>query len=175
MAGAVRRSKRQLPAGVVGSQRELAEAIGVSPRTIEGWRQSGMPRRDDGTYSIADVLRWKQERDEALQAAKRQKSAAADIGDGIDPSELKLPDRKIYWEAKKTEQQVKAMLQKAMPIPHVEQLLRDRAAGMRKEMLALSRRLAPRCEGKRQAEIRKVLDEAFGRLLDGYAAEVASK
>jgi hypothetical protein len=158
-----------MPPGVVGSQGDLARAIGVSPKTIEYWVRIGMPRRDDGTYSIAESMRWKSERDAELEEKKA--AAKSKPSDGVDPADLDLVKRNLYFDAKLKEEKLKAFRAKAMPIPHVQQLLRDRAGALRKELMSLPRRLAPRCEGKRQAEIRDILEEAFTRALDGYAAE----
>jgi DNA-binding transcriptional MocR family regulator len=167
------RPSKVLPPGVVASQRELAQAINVSARTIESWRKSpferGMPMREDGTYSIAEVLQWKARRDEDARA--RKEAGKAKPSDGVDPDDLDLVKRNLYFDAKLKEEKLKAFRAKAMPIPHVQQLLRDRAGALRKELMSLPRRLAPRCEGKRQAEIRDILEEAFTRALDGYAAE----
>jgi hypothetical protein len=129
-----------------------------------------MPREDDGSYSIAEVLRWKAERDAELEARKSARRQVTE-SDDVDPTQLNLNDRNLYFDAKLKEEKLKAFRAKAMPTPHVQQLLRDRAGALRKELMSLPRRLAPRCEGKRQAEIRDILEEAFTRALDGYAAE----
>jgi phage terminase Nu1 subunit (DNA packaging protein) len=158
----------------VSSQRELAQAIGVSPRTVEGWRKGGMPREDDGSYSIAEVLRWKAERDAELEARKSARRQVTE-SDDVDPTQLNLNDRNLYFDAKLKEEKLRAFRAKAMPVPHVQQLLRERAAALRKELMTLPRRLAPRCEGKRQAEIREMLEEALARVLDGYAADAGGE
>ena len=168
-----RRTRSKLPDGVVGTQAALARAVGVSPKTIEHWRQLEMPAREDGTYSIADVVRWKVAREQQVLQAKQQRRAESDLeGDEVP---INLVDRNLYFDAKLKSEKLKAMRQKAMPLPHVQQLLRERAAALRKEMLALARRLAPRCEGRRQAEIRTILDEAFARLLEGYATSAGGE
>jgi hypothetical protein len=89
------RPSKVLPPGVVASQRELAQAINVSARTIESWRKSpferGMPMREDGTYSIAEVLQWKARRDEDARA--RKEAGKAKPSDGVDPDDLDLVKR----------------------------------------------------------------------------------
>jgi transcriptional regulator with XRE-family HTH domain len=104
-----RRRGQPLPPGVVSSQRELAQAIGVSPRTVEGWRKGGMPREDDGSYSIAEVLRWKAERDAELEARKSARRQVTE-SDDVDPTQLNLVnDRNLYFDAKLKEEKLKRL------------------------------------------------------------------
>jgi phage terminase Nu1 subunit (DNA packaging protein) len=37
---------------------ELAAAMGVNPRTVYNWRQSGAPLNDDGSYSLPNIWQW---------------------------------------------------------------------------------------------------------------------
>ena len=38
------------------SQKELGEALGITPRSIQRWE---CPRNNDGTYSLPDVFQWR--------------------------------------------------------------------------------------------------------------------
>lgn len=170
------RARPERSPGTVASQRELAEALQVSARTVEGWRKIGMPREPDGSYSVAAVLAWKQARDDELVARKKARLAERGAaGEDVDPSKLNLVERNLYFDARLKEEKLQAFRAKSMPIPHVQQLLRDRAAFLRKELLAVPRRLAPRCEGKRQSEIRTLIAAALERVLEGYAADVGGQ
>lgn len=168
--------------GVVARQRDVAEAFGVSTRTVEGWARRGMPTLEGGGYSIPEVARWKAERDERIRQARALGVSPDAVGAGAvtapplaagddDPMPADLVKRNLWLDAQLKRERLKAARQKAIPVPHVQQMLRDRAAALRKELLALSRRLAPRCEGRSQTEIREQLDRAFERLLEGYAAD----
>jgi len=41
------------------NQRQLAEAHGVSVRSIQFWSDGGMPRNADGSYDLAATIRWR--------------------------------------------------------------------------------------------------------------------
>lgn len=53
-------AKKDLPAGVVNSLDALAAALGFHRRTCSEWRhKDGFPRRNDNTYHIVEVERWR--------------------------------------------------------------------------------------------------------------------
>jgi len=41
------------------SQRELAEAHGVTTRTIRKWSHWGLPRNPDQTYVLSETIAWR--------------------------------------------------------------------------------------------------------------------
>lgn len=46
--------------GVVRTQREVAESFHVSKRAVENWVSDGMPRTEEGYYSLLDIVAWKE-------------------------------------------------------------------------------------------------------------------
>lgn len=55
--------RSDLPAGVVEFQEGVARTFGVTERTIRSWIQQGMPVREGGGYDLAEIYRWKLEKD----------------------------------------------------------------------------------------------------------------
>lgn len=55
--------RADLPAGVVEAQEDVARTFGVTDRTIRNWIQQGMPVREGGGYDLAEIYRWKLEKD----------------------------------------------------------------------------------------------------------------
>lgn len=55
--------RADLPAGVVEFQEGVARTFGVTERTIRSWVQQGMPVREGGGYDLAEIYRWKIEKD----------------------------------------------------------------------------------------------------------------
>ena len=58
-----------LSIGVVGSQKEVAEAFNVSVRTVEYWARDGMPSHPEG-YHLVKICEWRAAR---IAAAKTEK------------------------------------------------------------------------------------------------------
>ena len=53
-------AKKDLPAGVVNSLDALAAALGFHRRTLSEWtHRDGFPRRQDNTYHIVQIERWR--------------------------------------------------------------------------------------------------------------------
>ena len=45
------------------SQKEIAELLSVTPRTVRDWQEAGLPRLDDGRYDGSAVVQWRLARD----------------------------------------------------------------------------------------------------------------
>lgn len=84
-------------------QADLARLLGCTPETIRNWTLDGCPRRDDGTYIVAEVFTWvrKWDRD---RAAKEKP-----------PKQQKEFDRKLSFEADLKELQLKRELGEVLP------------------------------------------------------------
>ncbi len=53
-----RRTKKQdTPPWMLSSQAKVAEFFGVSPRTVDSWRRSGMPG-ENGKWNLQKILFW---------------------------------------------------------------------------------------------------------------------
>jgi phage terminase Nu1 subunit (DNA packaging protein) len=39
-------------------QREVAAAFGVTPKTVQNWTKRGLPRLDEGGYSLPACILW---------------------------------------------------------------------------------------------------------------------
>jgi phage terminase Nu1 subunit (DNA packaging protein) len=49
--------------GCVRTYREVAEVFGVNTRTVQTWKNDGMPAEDDGTYNLVKIQEWKHNKD----------------------------------------------------------------------------------------------------------------
>ena len=50
--------KSPLSPGIVETQGEVAKAFGKTKRTVENWKDSGMPVREDGMYELIMIAEW---------------------------------------------------------------------------------------------------------------------
>jgi len=52
-------TKKKSKPWIVGTQEEVAEAIGVSTRRVRYMKRAGMPVEDDGRYNVVLIERWR--------------------------------------------------------------------------------------------------------------------
>lgn len=48
--------------GLLRTQKQIAQAYGISDRAVRYWVVDGVPRRSDGLYDLIEIQRWKSER-----------------------------------------------------------------------------------------------------------------
>ena len=144
----------------------LARALDASPRTIWRWLAKGLPRESDGSYDLEACRTW---RDDMRAAGDARRGPAnvhaetldAEIGDERDESAARSPSsdaqqsrhellaRKrladVAWrEARARREQLTYEQAKGQLVDRdeVAELLRERALAFRRELEAMSRRLA---------------------------------
>lgn len=124
--------------------------------TISDWIGEGAPIREDGTYSVVEVERWR---------AKRGRGDGA----GIDADDWEL--RKLAAEAQRKELDLARARQELFARGDVEKLLAGRLADLVRGLEGLPRTLALECHGMERPEIearaRAVIDELRGAYARG--------
>jgi len=140
-----------LPPGIVESQEKVAQAFGVAVRTVERWAKDGMPRRPDGTYSLADIQEWRY----ARKLAKTAKPSSRN---------------KIDWEteyrknkALLAEIELKERMGELVPLADVKREIVREFVSVKNKLLALPRVLAPQVAG---LEVRQAEDVIRRRMLE---------
>lgn len=146
--------RADLPAGVVESQEDVARTFGVTDRTIRNWIQQGMPVREDGGYDLAEIYRWKSEKD----------------GDGDQGNQ------KHHWETHY--RQYKALLaeidyRKALgelvTKEEVEQGRVQRIMTIKKALLGLPARLAPQVVNLEIKKAEEVIRIRIEEIINDFA------
>ena len=61
------------------SQEQMAEAHAVSVRTIRTWTGWGMPRNEDGTYSVPATWKWRLQVTDAYYGWEVSRTRARDL------------------------------------------------------------------------------------------------
>jgi hypothetical protein len=87
------------PISVVRTQRALAAALGRSSTTLKGWIAEGLPRREDGSFFLPDVIAWIVEREAARrvrQAGSSGELDAARIRKTLAEAELRERELEIH-------------------------------------------------------------------------------
>jgi excisionase family DNA binding protein len=124
---------------IIGSQREAARYAGVTERTIRRWAsEKGMPQTQDGRYirSFLDVYKAN-EGHQPTDDLRRIDAAEADykeIKAKLAKFELDVKQGKLISLEDETEERIK------------------RITAVKRQLLGLPRKLAPRLEGKNEAE-----------------------
>jgi len=148
-----------VPEGCFATQKELAAAVGIHPKTVRNWADAGMPRRPDGLYSVRDVVAWRDARKNATRrraaptaaekAETRRKIAAAEL------AELELAARRGELISR---QEVEA--------GRVERLRLFRSA-----LAAMVRSVSPLLEHRDTLSIRNLLSIEIERILRAFAGQ----
>ena len=141
--------------GIVAGTNGVAQAFGVSARTVNKWRKVGMPEHDADRhlFDIVAIARWDADRDRK----------SADAGD---------PDRR-YSEARARLREMEVAEREGNLISRTDiyrtwsQLIVD----ARRRLLALPRSLARRFAGKSELRIERDLDHAIRSVLYDLAGE----
>lgn len=148
--------EEELPAGQVDSLDAVARAFGVSSRTAERWSQAGMPKSEEGGYDLIEIQAWK-----TLKGAQHK-----------DDSE----DKKTEWDVKYrqmkaliAEIQYKKLTGDLVPREEVEATMMNRIVAIKRQFLALPKRVAPQLEGLEVIEREELLMDRLKEIIQGFA------
>ena len=145
------------PEKVTGSQ--LARIYGVTTGAVSHWvRRDGCPRNDDGTYSIAEVIQWRE---------ARLAVAASEVTAGGSPA----LERKRLAEAEMAE--IKLGEQRGELIA-VQEWRREQTAKIqivKRALLSMPRRMAPLLQGLNARQIEGQLGEELRRVIAQFAGQ----
>ena len=144
-----------LSPGVVRTQAEVAQALGVTKRTIERWVSQGMPITREGNYDLLDIKAWKVTR-------KRFKYLKDNEKEKWDIEYRKNKALIIKIEYEKT-------LGQLISREEVEKGRIARILAVKNAFLVLPTRLAPLLAMKEPVEIQEILYENIAEILDDFA------
>lgn len=141
------------------SQKMLAKAIGVSPRTIRLWAEDDVPRNDDGSYDIRAVIDW------LIDRAKRSQRLKHD------------PEAEKWLDEWRKEQALRAKLDRLraegslIPRDEVIQIWAWRLKELMTGLVGLAERLPPLLDGRGKNEMSRIIRNEFRDLLGTYARD----
>ena len=139
---------------------QLAQALGVACRTIDTWRENSCPRHPDGSYDIAAVRKWREDR----AAARRRKPSPA--GDELGTDWVTRDERAV---ALIREKKLADLYDNYFHRDDVRRLFLARVTALRTGLLELPRVISvdyPDIPGLEQAVAAQV-----HKLLDAYAKD----
>ncbi|MBW7935543.1 MAG: hypothetical protein H3C62_18435 [Gemmatimonadaceae bacterium] len=96
---------------------DLAKLLGVTREAVRLWTNDGCPRRDDGTYLVAEVVTWLRERD---RRALRDETA---------PKEAQERARKMRIDADRSELAYRQELGELLPLAEFQQQIETIVGG----------------------------------------------
>lgn len=137
--------------------REIANAIGRTPRQVQEYLTRGMPRHGDGTYDLKTVQEW-------VAANIKQPLRESDVSG---PFGASCPTDRPYWEAKKVEEQARReglkRLEMEGELVRRDDIRRENAAiavRLRTRLLALDGRIAAIVPAEMKATTKRMVAEA---------------
>ncbi len=141
---------------VVKTIDEVANAIKVSSRTVNRWKNDGMPVTIEGYYNIDDIIAWQEGRE---------------VIDGE-----QTDDGKPFWDAKRSKYKAKREKiayrkdnDEYISVKEVEQDRAERIVAIKNSFLALPTRLAKVLSMKKPREIERILYDEIGNIIDEFA------
>jgi DNA-binding transcriptional regulator YiaG len=141
--------------GVVRSQKEVAQALGVDKRTVERWAAQGMPVTPEGNYDLLDIKAWHMTRRSCKNLGETEK-------DKWDIEYRKNRALLIKLEYEKT-------VGELLPKEEVEKGRIARILAVKRSFLALPTRVAPVLAMREPREIEALLYEAIAEIIDEFA------
>ncbi len=151
---------------------EIAKALGVSTRTIDGWRENGCPRTPDGKFVLADIEKWKDS--QRVRAAKNRSAGAATKGSMAE--ELAMEEL-LTKRAKRIQEEIAAKVAegKAILLEDVERERVARILEVRQALETLGARVVPQLQGLDVDEAIAIVDEHVRAICDRFARGGATR
>lgn len=141
---------------VVKTIEEVARVMDVSYRTVQRWKQDGMPTTKDGFYDLDEIKVWHDSRNEK--------------------DKTELQESKEYWDEKirkykatMLEMELKKATGELVSREEVERGRIARIIAVKRSLLVLPTRLAPTIAMKEPREIEVILYEALSEIIDEFA------
>lgn len=149
------------------SQLQLAELLGVTPKTIRAWERQGCPverkskRGLPSQYKVADVFRWREE--------QARLAASGDL-DAMDMEEARR--RKLAAEAAAAELALARERDEVVEIELVSKEVGAALAACRSRLLQVGAKVAPQCElTPDAASVKEMVDDAIYEALDEISGD----
>jgi len=144
-----------LSPGVVRTQAEVAQALGVDKRTVERWAGLGMPVTSEGNYDLMDIKAWRMTRQRYRNLAETEK----------DKWDIEYRKNKALLMQIEYEKIAGQLISRE----EVEEGRIARIIAVKRSFLALPTRLAGVLAMKEPQEIESILYEAIVEIMDEFA------
>lgn len=144
-----------LSPGVVRTQAEVAQALGVDKRTIERWAGQGMPVTSEGNYDLMDIKAWRMTRQRYKNLGETEK----------DKWDIEYRKNKALLMKIEYEKTVGQFISRE----EVEEGRIARIIAVKRSFLALPTRLAGVLAMKEPREIESILYESICEIIDEFA------
>lgn len=154
------------PGPVMDFERLTATQVGwlynTKHLTVGNWvRRSGCPRNKDGTYDLAQVIKWREERIESKHA---QSETLEDTKEKIAKVDLQRKELALERD-----------LLEVIPKDEVETGRVARVVVLKRTMLALPRRMSSVLEGLEAREVEAILNEHLRDLISQFSGQSEDK
>jgi len=138
---------------------EVSDIFGIDKKTVYNWIKSGCPKNDDETYSLRNIIRW---RDERLEEAKK------------DDTTKDLDKKILIQRIRKLELEIAEKEKKTIPREKFEEIQRNQATelmdfvkgGFKRNSLTIISKLGLRA-GK-LLKFNEVMDEFMKAMFDAF-------
>lgn len=150
------------------SQIELAEILGVTPKSVRAWERQGMPVQEKGRrgvaskYSVAACIAWRLERVEAQARARP------------DPTEIdEARARKVAAEAALAEIELAKARGEVVRLDDMSRAVGEALATTRARLLQVGAKCAPQADLQPdEATLRALLDDALHEAIEPISGDV---
>lgn len=147
---------------VVKTMEEVAKVMDVSYRTVQRWKQDGMPTTQDGFYDLEEIKTW--------HASRNEKD------------KTELQESKEYWDEKirrykatLLELDLKKATGELISKEEVEKGRIDRIIAVKRTFLSLPTRIAPTLSMREPREVETILYEAIAEIIDEFSGVINDK
>lgn len=170
--------------GKIKTYQELALAAGVSVQTIYRWRKWGLDRLKDseGFWKPSEVLEWaaKKKKTRIKQKRPATEFQQRDIEKApIETTEEEDIEEEKDWsnvyrkaKAEKETILVEQLKGELISRSDMETMFSDRAREVKKQLVSLGKRLAPRLEGLQPREIETEITKETIRICNNYSRSI---
>jgi len=146
-----------LPAGVVRTQEEAARILSVTVRTVQNWKRDGMPVTKQGYYDLKEIEKWR-------RRVRRGE------GDGV--SERERHDAQLKkWRSLLVKLEYEEARGNLIRREDVEAERTARILAVKRPLLALPKKVAPRLEGLTARQIEVFLREEIKEILKQFSGQ----
>lgn len=152
-------AKLQRPAWFVRSQRSVAEAFDLSPRTIATWLRDGAPRAEGGYYDLLELARWR---------GRREGAGAGAGGDTSEELPTTWKDRKARADALMAELKQRELEGELYSGERIVELTRQRLQLFTTTLDALCSALPAELEGLTKEEAELVMRRDVHAMLQAF-------
>ncbi len=139
---------------VVKTMEEVAKVMDVTCRTVQRWKQEGMPSTKEGFYDLEEIKSWHVQRNQ----------------------KYKEQDGRAYWDEKISQYkaellrlELKRATSEVIPYREHVEIVREQVRGIKMGFLRLPRYIAPRLYQQEPKVICEILDNEIRLIINQFA------